>query len=176
LSLPLWNWFFVNPFLNLVCCYFPGKAQHHPPLSSTGGFCILLKVLSFYLCCSPSWSILLVRKPNRCSTSLIPGGVSHTFTCSLNLRDTVSPQIVLLGCLLGGDQSPLLPSKGRPIIWNWVLTSLLCGAPYWFLSLLQVPLCSWDLLSAMLGEWSPSVGSRGLLVPGGTLSQWARDA
>jgi hypothetical protein len=37
-------------------------------------------VLSFYLCCSPFWFILLVRKPSRCSTSLIPKGVSHTLT------------------------------------------------------------------------------------------------
>jgi hypothetical protein len=28
----------------------------------------------------------------------------------------VSPQIGLLGCLLGGGHAPILPSKGRPII------------------------------------------------------------
>jgi hypothetical protein len=86
-------------------------------------------VISFYLCCSPSWSILLVRKLGRCSTSLIPRGVSHSFTPLRNPRDTVSPQIGLLGCLLGSDQSPLLPPKGRPIIQTQVLTSLMGGLP-----------------------------------------------
>jgi hypothetical protein len=62
--------------LNLSCGYFLGKAQLPPVLEV---FCILPKVLSFHLCCSPSWSILLVRKPSRYSTSLIPRGVSHTF-------------------------------------------------------------------------------------------------
>jgi hypothetical protein len=93
----------------------------HPPVLEVS--CILPKVLSFYLCCSPSWSILLVRKHGRFSTSLIPRGVSYTFACSLNLRHKVSPQKGLRGCLLGGDQVPHLLAKGWPI-WTQVLTSL----------------------------------------------------
>jgi hypothetical protein len=47
----------------------------------------------------------------KSSTSLIPGGVSHTFAPLLSLRDPVSPQIGSLGGSLGGDQSLLLPPE-----------------------------------------------------------------
>jgi hypothetical protein len=71
---------------------------------------------SFLLVLFSSWSTLLVRKPSKCSTSLIPE-VSHTLSPhSLNLRDTVSPQTGLLRYLLGGDQDTLLSLKGRFII------------------------------------------------------------
>jgi hypothetical protein len=103
--------------------------------------------------------------------------VSHTLLPScLNLRDTVSPQIGLLRCLLGDDQSPLLPPKSRPINQTEVLTSLTGGALKWFSSLLWVPLCNWDLSSGTEGEASPYIVSAGLLAPGGMLSQWAGDA
>jgi hypothetical protein len=109
---------FCYPSLNLGCGYFLGKAQHprtppHPVLEVS---CILSKVLSFYLCCSPSWSVLLVRKPIRCSTSLIPKGVLHTFApLPKPERPGFTPDRVTWGSL-GGDQIPLLTPKGRTII------------------------------------------------------------
>jgi hypothetical protein len=96
------------------------------------------------LCWFSSCSILLVRKPGRCSTSLIPGGDLQTFSQLPNPeRPGFTPDRVTWGSL-GGDQFPLLPPKGRPIIWTMVLTSLTSGAPlplmvpapHW------VPLCS----------------------------------
>jgi hypothetical protein len=93
-----------------------------------------------------------VRKPSRCSTSLIPRGVSHTFApFPKPERPSFTPDRVTRGSL-GGDQAPLLPPKGMPIVWIQVLTSLMDGAPNWFPSLLQVPLCNQDLLSGVLGE------------------------
>jgi hypothetical protein len=162
-SLPLWNLIFVTHPLTLVVAISQGKAHHpHPVLEVF--FCILPKDLSFYFCCSPSWSILLVRKPGRCLTSLTPGGVSHTFApLPKPERHTFTLDRVTRGSL-GGDHSPLLPPTGRIIIQNCVLTSVVGGAPNWFPSLLQVP-----LLSGVPGEASPSIGSTGPLVPGGTL-------
>jgi hypothetical protein len=49
-------------------------------------------MFSFYLCWSPSLSVLLVRKAGRCSTSLIP----RIMLYFLNLRDPVSLQTGLL--------------------------------------------------------------------------------
>jgi hypothetical protein len=95
--------------LNFGCGYFPGKAQSSPQYWRV--FCILPKVLSFYLCCSPSWSILLVRKPCRCPTSLIPRDVSHTFApLPKPERLSFTPDRVTQGSL-GDDQAPLLPLK-----------------------------------------------------------------
>jgi hypothetical protein len=48
---------FCCPSLNFICGYFPRNST--PPVLEVS--CILPKVL-FYLCYSPSWSILLVRK------------------------------------------------------------------------------------------------------------------
>jgi hypothetical protein len=169
---------FCYPSLNLGCGYFLGKAQHprtppHPVLEVS---CILSKVLSFYLCCSPSWSVLLVRKPIRCSTSLIPKGVLHTFApLPKPERPGFTPDRVTWGSL-GGDQIPLLTPKGRTIIWIGVLTSLTHGALNWLPSLFRVPLCNQDLISSALGEVSPSVRSTGLLAPDGMLSQQAGNA
>jgi hypothetical protein len=107
---------FCYPSLNLGCGYFLGKAQQPPPPQVLKVSCILPKVLSFYLCCYPSWSTLLVRKRSRCSTSLIPGGVSHTFTLLPKPeRPGFTPDRISWGSL-GGDQAPLLPPKGRPVI------------------------------------------------------------
>jgi hypothetical protein len=78
------------------------SSSPHSPPSELEDFFILPKVLSFYLCCSPYWSILLVRKPGRRSTSLIPGGVPHTFALLPKLERPGSPQIGLQGGSLGG--------------------------------------------------------------------------
>jgi hypothetical protein len=102
--------------LNLSCGLFPEKSSTPPPTPPPAVLvvsCILPKVLSFYLCCSPCWSVLLVRKPGRCLTSLNAGGVSHTFPHSLNLRDTVSPQTGLLRGFWGVIRLPFcLPKAG----------------------------------------------------------------
>jgi hypothetical protein len=59
---------FVTHPLTLVVAISPGKVQ--PPQ--------YWRFLAFYSKCFLStWSIWLVRKPGRCSTFLIPGGVSH---------------------------------------------------------------------------------------------------
>jgi hypothetical protein len=71
------------------------------------------------------------------STSLIPGGISHTFALLPKPeRPGFTPDSVTRGSLRG-DQSPLLLPKGRPIIWTQVLTSPMGGTP--LLSLILVP-------------------------------------
>jgi hypothetical protein len=70
---------FCCPSLNLSCGDFPGTAQL--PYPQYWRFLAFYpKCFLFYLCCSFSWSICLVRKPGKCSTFLIPGSISHTFT------------------------------------------------------------------------------------------------
>jgi hypothetical protein len=56
------------------------------------------------------------ERTGRCFTSLIPRGVSHTFTLLPKPeRHIFTPGKVTQGSL-GGDQAPLLLPKGRPII------------------------------------------------------------
>jgi hypothetical protein len=88
---------FCYQSFNLSCGYFLGKAQSQPQYWRA--FCILPQVLSFSVCCSPSWSILLMGKPGRYPTSLIPRGVSHTFTQLPKPERLVSPQTGLLRVL-----------------------------------------------------------------------------
>jgi hypothetical protein len=96
---------------------------------STGGFCILPKVLSLYMCCSPLWSILLVRKPDRRSTSLIPWGVSHTFVLlpKPERHSFIPDRVTRVSA--GRWSASLLPLKGRPVIQTFVLNSLMVGLP-----------------------------------------------
>jgi hypothetical protein len=146
---------FCYLFINLGCGFFPGKAQLTPPILEVS--CILPKVLSFYLCCFSSWSILLMRKPSRCSTSLIPRGVSHTFApFPKPERPSFTPDRVTRGSL-GGDQAPLLPLKGRFIIQTRILTSLMNGDPLPSLVPMphQVPSCIQGLHPNSLGGCTP---------------------
>jgi hypothetical protein len=95
------------------------------------------------LCYFSSWSILLVKTPGRCLTSLIPRGVLYAFApLPKPERLCFTPDRVTWGSL-GGDQSPLLPPKGRLIIWTWVLISLTSCTPLPSLVpvLHQVPMC-----------------------------------
>jgi hypothetical protein len=65
------------------------------------------------------------------------GGVLHTFALLPKPnRSSFTPGRVIWGSL-GGDQSPLLPLKTRPIIQTQVLISLTGGAP--LLSLVPAP-------------------------------------
>jgi hypothetical protein len=59
---------------------------------------------------------------------------------SLNLRDLVSPQIGLLGGLWEVISLPSV-SQRQPVIWTWVLTSLMAmlPSPCWFLHLTPTP-------------------------------------
>jgi hypothetical protein len=114
------------------------------------------------LCCFSSWSILLVRKPGRCSTSLISRGVSHTFTLLPKPeRLGFTPDYPRLRGGLGGAQSPLLPPKGRPIIRTGVLTCLASSAPLCLLvpAPRQVSGASEAFTPTHLGRMSPSSGS-----------------
>jgi hypothetical protein len=128
-SLPLWNWIFVTHLLTSVVAISWEKLTPCSPYPVLEVPCILHRVISFHLGCSPSWFILLVRKPGRCSTSLIPRGVSHTFTLLPKPERHHFTPYGITWESLGGDQAPLLPPKGRSIIWTWVLTSLMGGAP-----------------------------------------------
>jgi hypothetical protein len=99
--------------------------------------CILPKVLSFYLYCFSSWSILLVRKPRRCSTFL-PPEESHTLSlCFLNLRDLVSPQTLLFRGLWEVIGLPFCLLRAQ------VLTSLRSSAPLpcWYLCFTDCIVC-----------------------------------
>jgi hypothetical protein len=49
--------------------------------------------------------------------------------CTQCLGVTVSLSLKVTRATPGGDQAPLLPLRGRPNIWTWVLTSLMGGAP-----------------------------------------------
>jgi hypothetical protein len=148
-SFTLRKWIFVtHPLTSVVALSL--KKLTPPP--STGGFLHFTKVLSFYLCCcSPSQSIWLVRKPSRCSTSLILGGVSYTFTQLRTSERQFHPDRVIR------------VSSGR---WSGSHSASLSQACYsnpgsyqadgWssqlFPSLLQVPLCNWDLLSSLVWD------------------------
>jgi hypothetical protein len=98
-------------------------------------------VLSFYLCFCPSWSIFLVKKPSRCSTSLISGGVSHTFApLPKPERPSFTPDRVIRGSL-GGGQFPFCLLKAGllfkpgflPVWWaglqigSWAFSGFLCA-------------------------------------------------
>jgi hypothetical protein len=94
--------------INLCCGSFQGRAQTslHPSFERILHF---IQSAFFHCCCFSSWSILLVRKPCRCSTSLIHRGVSPTFA-PLSKPESLgfTPDRITWGSL-GGDQSPLLP-------------------------------------------------------------------
>jgi hypothetical protein len=108
-----------------------------------------------------------VRKSGRCSTLPIPRGVSHIFVW---LPKPERPSFTLdrvTQSSLGGDRSPLLPSKGRPIIWIQVLTSPTGGAL--LPSLVPAPHqfnCASKAFTPLPGMTSPSSGSSCPFVPG----------
>jgi hypothetical protein len=64
---------------------------------------------------------------------------------------------------LGGNQAPVLPPKGSPVISTQILTSMTGRAPNWFLNFLQVSLCNQDSLPGVHEEATPSVRSTGPL-------------
>jgi hypothetical protein len=159
---------FCYPYLNLSCGCFPGRAKA-PSHQQLEVLCILPKVRSSYMCCSPTWSVLLVRKPDRCWTSLFSGGVSPTFVLFPKHERHSFTSDRVTSVTAGRWSASLPPPKSRHIIQILVFTSLTGRAPNWFMSLFWVPLCKQDLLSSMLGEASSSHRSTGLLVSGGTL-------
>jgi hypothetical protein len=108
LSLPL-ELNFWYPSLNLSCGYFPGKSSTPKVLEVS---CILPKMLSFYLCCSPILVYLEDEKTWWCSTFLIS---FFTFAplCKPDRPGFIPDRVTRES--LGGDQFPLLSPKGRPI-------------------------------------------------------------
>jgi hypothetical protein len=89
---------------------------------------------------------------------------SHMFTyrhpilppLTLNLKNKVLPQKVVIRMSLGVNQAPLLPPKSRPIIRTRVLTSLMNGAPKLVPEPFQVPLCNRNLPPLFTRRESPS--------------------
>jgi hypothetical protein len=82
-SVPLQNWIFVTCPLILVVAI----SQENLTDQYWRFFEFYTKCFCFSLCCSPLLSILLVRKPSRCSTFLIPEKLAllpkperHSFT------------------------------------------------------------------------------------------------
>jgi hypothetical protein len=78
---------------------------------------------------SADWDSALTSKPSYISFTHVHTQASDVSTCTQCLGVTVLFSLKVTWVILGGYWAPILPLRGRPNIWTWVLNILTGGAP-----------------------------------------------